>query len=102
MMTDDLRFDPATVTIDSGETVTWTNAGDVNHTVTAYEDGMPDGAAYFASGGFDSERAARDRITDGLIAAGEEYEHTFTTRGTYEYYCIPHESSDMIGTVRVR
>jgi len=27
-----------------GDTVTWTNTGSVGHSVTGYEDGIPDGA----------------------------------------------------------
>lgn len=94
-------FDPKSVTIEPGETVTWTNESDIEHTVTAYEDEIPDRAAYFASGGFESERAARNRVKEGLIAPGENYEHTFDQPGTYGYLCIPHESSGMVGTVRV-
>ena len=101
-MPDDLTFEPKTATIESGETVTWTNESDIQHTVTAYEDEIPDEAAYFASGGFESERAARNRVTEGLIAPGENYEHTFDHPGTYGYFCIPHESSGMVGTVRVK
>lgn len=97
-----LAFEPKTVTIDAGRTVTWSNDSDVEHTVTAYEDRIPDGAAYFASGGFDSERAARNHTTEGLVAPGGEYEHTFERPGTYEYYCIPHEGSGMVATVGVR
>ena len=100
-MTDDFGFDPKTTTIEPGETVGWTNTSDVDHTVTAYGDEIPDGATYFASGGFESERAARNHVTEGLIAPGDEYEHTFETPGTYEYYCVPHESSGMVGTVQV-
>ena len=100
-MTDDFGFDPKTSTIDTGETVRWTNTSDVDHTVTAYEDEIPDGAAYFASGGFESERTARNRVTESLVTPGEEYEHTFEESGAYEYYCVPHESSGMVGTVQV-
>jgi plastocyanin len=95
-------FEPKTATIETGETVTWTNESDIKHTVTAYEDEILDGAAYFASGGFESERAARNRVTEGLIAPGENYEHTFEEPGTYGYFCIPHEGSGMVGIVRVK
>lgn len=100
-MTEDFGFDPKTKTIETGQTVTWTNTSDVDHTVTAYGDKIPDGATYFASGGFESERAARTNVTEGLIAPGNEYEHTFEEPGTYEYYCVPHESSGMVGTVQI-
>ena len=100
-MPDNLTFEPKTATIETGETVMWTNESDIQHTVTAYEDEIPDGAAYFASGGFESERAAKNRVSEGLIAPGGSYEHTFDQPGTYGYLCIPHESSGMVGTVRV-
>jgi plastocyanin len=105
-MTSGLKYDPETITVSVGDTVTWKNTGSVGHSVTAYEDKIPDGAAYFASGGFDSESAARDAYTpgdadSGDIPGGESYEHTFDTAGTYEYFCIPHESSGMKGTVEV-
>ena len=101
-MPDDHTFEPKTATIETGGTVTWTNESDIQHTVTAYEDEIPAEAVYFASGGFESERAARNRVTEGLIAPGENYEHTFDQPGTYGYCCIPHESSGMVGTVLVR
>ncbi|AZH25387.1 plastocyanin/azurin family copper-binding protein [Haloplanus aerogenes] len=101
-MTDDFAYDPARITVDAGTTVRWTNDDDVGHTVTAYGDGIPADATYFASGDFDTERAARDDITGGLLPAGDAYEHTFTIAGTYDYFCVPHEGSGMTGTVVVR
>ncbi|RDI69588.1 plastocyanin/azurin family copper-binding protein [Halopelagius longus] len=94
-------FSPATVTITTGASLRWKNTSDIEHTVTAYEEKIPDDAAYFASGGFDSERAARNNVTGGLIAPGETYEHTFEVTGRYKCFCIPHESSGMVGTVKV-
>ena len=100
-MTDDLVFEPAEITVSAGETVTWENTGSVPHSVTAYEDDLPEGATYFASGGFDSESAARENYpTEGAIGADETYEHTFETTGEFPYFCIPHESG-MKGTVVV-
>ncbi len=100
-MTDDLNFEPAEITVSVGETVTWTTTGSVPHSVTAYEEQLPDGAAYFASGGFDSESAAREAYpSEGSVASEESYEHTFETAGEFAYFCIPHESG-MKGTVIV-
>ena len=101
-MTDDFDYDPVRVSVRPGTTVRWENDSDVGHTVTAYENEIPADAAFFASGGFDSESAARSKLSDGMIAPGESYEHTFEVAGTYEYYCIPHESSGMVGTVEVK
>lgn len=100
-MNDNLKFVPASVTVSVGDTVRWENVGSLGHTVTAYGGKIPDGAAYFASGGFDSEDAARNGYPDGDVAGGESYEHTFETAGTYEYFCVPHEMSGMKGEVVV-
>lgn len=101
-MTDDLVFNPAELPAQPGQTVIWKNVGSVEHTVTAYEDRIPEDAAYFASGGFDSEQAALDAYpADGGIAGGESYEHVFETTGTFEYFCIPHEGAGMTGTIEV-
>ena len=101
-MTDNLVFDPEEIQISPGTTVTWENVGSIGHSVTAYEDETPDDAEYFASGGFDSEPAARNAYPDeGNIPGGETYEHTFETEGEYGYFCIPHEQAGMVGTVVV-
>lgn len=102
-MTDDNRFDPDAVTIPVGETVVWRTVGYAPHTVTAYEDKIPPGAAYFASGGFTSEAAARDGASggDGVLNRGDEFTHTFDVPGPYTYYCIPHEHAGMTGTITV-
>ena len=101
-MTDDLVYEPSTVSVAPGSTVVWENVGSIGHTVTAYSDEIPEGATYFASGGFDSEQAARSGYPDqGVIAGGETYEHTFETTGSFGYFCIPHESAGMVGTVEV-
>ncbi|MGH2382845.1 MAG: cupredoxin domain-containing protein [Candidatus Limnocylindria bacterium] len=73
----DFAFSPATLTIQVGDTVTWTNADVVVHTATA------------GSGAFDS----------GDLAQGESYSVTFTEPGTYEYLCTPHP--DMTGRIVV-
>lgn len=100
-MTNDLVFDPEEVTVSPGTTVVWDNVGNVAHSVTAYEEDIPEDAEYWASGDFDSEQAARDAYPDsGDVGGGETWEHTFETTGTHEYFCIPHEGS-MVGTVVV-
>jgi plastocyanin len=100
-MTDELVFEPETVRISTSDTIQWRNTGSVEHTVTAREKELPKGAAYFASGGFESERVAQSNLDGGLLAPDERYEHTFETPGTYAYYCIPHEGTGMTGTVHV-
>lgn len=95
------RFEPERITIDAGQTIVFSNASAESHTVTAYGDDLPGGADYFASGGFSNEDAARDSVSEGLLEAGDEFEVTLTEPGTYTYFCIPHESSGMKGTIVV-
>lgn len=70
------QFTPATLTVDPGTTVTWTNHDTVAHTVT------------------------RDGAFDLMARAGATATFTFTTPGTYSYYCAVH--GGMTGTIVVR
>jgi plastocyanin len=64
----DSTFSPATLTIAVGDTVTWRNADDRPHTVTARD------------GTFDS----------GNLDEGQGFSFTFTEPGTYAYLCEYH------------
>jgi len=78
-------FTPAEITVKVGEKVTWKNTGGF-HTVTG-----GDGAADPAS-----------PIGDKPLAdAGSTHEVTFDKAGTYPYFCQPHASLGMKGTVVV-
>lgn len=97
-------FAPETLRVDVGTTIVWRNTSARGHTVTAYEDTLPDGAAFFASGGYDSEAAAREAWegdNEGLIGTSETFSHTFEVAGEYSYVCLPHETGGMIGTIIV-
>lgn len=97
-------FLPDEFTVGVDETVTWLNTGARRHTVTAYGAGIPDEAAYFASGGYESEMAARRAWVEsfgGVINPGERYEYAFDVPGTYHYVCLPHEGVGMDGHIYV-
>lgn len=102
-------FDPHTYTVSVGDEVVWHNTSSRGHTVTAYDAGIPEGATYFASGGFESEDEAReawknwrtDPDKNGLITSGETYTHSFEIPGEYHYFCIPHEQGGMVGKIVV-
>jgi plastocyanin len=79
-----MAFTPGTITVSAGTTIKWTNKDNVTHTVTSGMPGSPDGI-------FDS----------GNMSNGATFSHTFNTKGTFQYYCIPHQSS-MRGTVVVQ
>lgn len=97
---------PQSIEITVGETVTWVNNSSRGHSVTAYEDAIPADAAYWASGGFESERSAREAFHNadpwGNIKPGQSYERRFDVAGTHGYFCIPHERAAMVGAVNVR
>jgi plastocyanin len=94
-MTDEMTFEPDLLTIETGQSVIWRNAGTMVHTTTADPDkaqrlehvSLPEGAA-----GWDS----------GLLRAGESWRHTFEVPGEYTYFCIPHESAGMVGRIVVK
>ena len=96
-------FVPRDIEVRVGDTVVWNNTSARVHTVTAYENSLPDGAAFFATGGFESQEAALDGWANGKggMQSEDTYEHTFETPGTHRYYCIPHEAANMVGTVEV-
>ena len=78
---EDNFFDPANITVEPGTTVTWVQSGNNPHTTTSY-DGLWD---------------------SGMIEGGSggTFSFTFEEPGTYDYFCIPHESLGMIGSVTV-
>jgi plastocyanin len=68
-------FSPATVTVNAGSTVTWSNSDTVTHTATA-DDGS---------------------FSSGLVKKATSWAHTFATPGTFTYFCEIHP--EMTGTV---
>ena len=79
-----VQFEPADVTIEAGETVTWTNDEAVPHDV--------DGSG--PSGSFSSG-------PEGGMNEGDTYRFTFEEPGRHEYVCRVH-APGMAGTVTVR
>ena len=93
-LTDTLKFDPETVTVARGTTVTWRNTSQLVHTVT--DD--PSKAANAADAQLPGGAPAWD---SGNLNAGQTFTHTFDVPGTYKYFCQPHETAGMVGTVVV-
>jgi plastocyanin len=65
---DNFTFSPTTLTVSAGTTVRWTNKDDVPHTVVS------------------SEKAFKSSALD----TDQEFTHTFTQPGTFEYFCSLH------------
>jgi amicyanin len=74
----DFAFSPQTLTIQVGDTVTWTNLDQVQHTATS------------TTGTFDT----------GLLDQNASSSVTFTEPGTYDYLCTPHPT--MTGQIVVQ
>ena len=79
----DFQFEPPTITVKAGTTITWKNEGTKPHSATAVDKS------------FDT----------AIFQPGESKSATFNTPGTFAYYCQLHGTPDgkggMIGTVVV-
>ena len=75
---DTWAFQPHSLQIPAGATVTWVNHSDVAHTVTGDDLAFDD---------------------SGLIEPGDSFRQTFDEPGTYRYHCGPHP--EMTGVIVV-
>jgi plastocyanin len=73
-----MAFDPASITVTTGTSITWTNKDGIGHTVTS------------DAGLFDS----------GTINTNGTFSYMFATAGTFTYHCKIH--STMTGSVIVK
>lgn len=93
-MADDLKFTPEHVTIKKGGTITWRDTSGIIHTVT--DD--PTMAVDPANANLPTGAEPWD---SGNIEPGQTYSRTFDVAGDYTYFCIPHETAGMVGTITV-
>ena len=75
---DNFTFNPQKLTVKAGTTVTWTNRDDIPHGIAAT------GNVFKRSNALDTD---------------DHYSFTFTTPGTYQYFCYLHPH--MTGTIVV-
>ena len=75
---DNFTFNPQTVTVKAGTAVTWTNRDDIPHGIAS------------ANNAFTRSQA---------LDTDDSYAFTFTTPGTYQYFCYIHPH--MTGTIVV-
>ena len=75
---DNFSFTPAAVTVKTGTTVTWTNKDDIPHGIGATNNALPKSKA---------------------LDTDDSYSFTFTTPGTYQYFCYLHPK--MVGSIVV-
>ena len=77
-----LAFEPSTLNISAGDTVKFVNNKLAPH--NAVFDGNDDLSH-----------------PDLAFAPGESWERTFSTAGTYDFYCEPHRGAGMVGKIVV-
>jgi plastocyanin len=75
---DNFSFGPQTLTVKAGTTVTWTNKDDIPHGIASSNN------AFKRSQALDTD---------------DNYSFTFTTPGTYQYFCYLHPH--MVGSIVV-
>jgi amicyanin len=75
---DNFSFAPATLTVKAGTTVTWTNKDDIPHGIGSANNAFKKGPA---------------------LDTDESFSFTFTTPGTYQYFCYLHPH--MVGSIVV-
>lgn len=73
-------FAPASITVNEGDTVTWTNQDTAPHTVTT--------------------TSGPQSLNSPYLSKGQSWSYTFSAPGTYEYYCTVHP--DMRARIVVR
>jgi plastocyanin len=75
---ENFTFNPATLTVKAGTTVTWTNKDDIPHGIA-----------------WSNNAFARSKAMD----TNDSVSFTFTTPGTYQYFCYIHPH--MVGSIVV-
>src|SRR5262245_27814395 len=75
---DNFSFAPQTLTVKAGTTVTWTNRDDIPHGIGS------------------SNNAFKKSVA---LDTDDSYSYTFTTPGTYQYFCYLHPK--MVGSIVV-
>jgi len=78
VLIDNFTFNPQQLTVKAGTTVTWTNKDDIPHGIAS------------ANNAFSKSKA---------LDTDDSYSFTFTTPGTYAYFCYIHPH--MTGTIVV-
>ena len=87
-----LAFIPSNFSVAPGEKIVFKNNAGFPHNVVFEEDEVP--------GGVDAGKISMSE-EDLLNAPGETYAVTLTEKGSYSFYCSPHQGAGMVGKVTV-
>ena len=87
-----LVFEPSSFSVAPGEKIVFKNNAGFPHNVVFDEDEIPSGV--------DASKISMSE-EDLLNGPGETYSVTLTEKGTYGFYCSPHQGAGMVGKVTV-
>uniref|UniRef100_A0A7N0V3N8 Plastocyanin n=1 Tax=Kalanchoe fedtschenkoi TaxID=63787 RepID=A0A7N0V3N8_KALFE len=87
-----LAFVPDAFSVAPGEQIVFKNNAGFPHNIVFDEDEVPVGV--------DVSKISMNE-EDLLNAAGETYTVTLSEKGTYSFYCSPHQGAGMVGKVTV-
>jgi plastocyanin len=82
-----MTFSPSRVTVAQGTTVRFRNTSGLSHTVTS---------------GAGSADPTAGKLFDQVLRPGKSVSITFSKTGTVPYFCRPHESHGMKGSIVVQ
>lgn len=88
----DFYFTPVGLYIKKGDYVKWTiKTG--GHSTTSYSKGNPEAKNTMIPKG------AKSWNSGVMKNKGQSFTHQFNTKGTYDYYCIPHKTLGMVARI---
>jgi plastocyanin len=96
------KYDPASLTIKEGDAVKWTVVSGPPHNVSFYADSIPSGASNQLSANMPNPMSP---LTSPLFNnPGESYTVSFkgVPKGTYKYFCTPHQALGMHAQLTVQ
>ena len=121
-VTDIAQFTPGGLSINTGDTITWTNNTQTSHTVSFFSGGpdiplltpLPAGdggppnfeinpSVLLPAGGpnYDDTGYVNSGFIDTGLSGASTFTLKFTKPGTYKYICQIHDQAGMIGTINV-
>ena len=96
------KYDPASLTIKEGDAVKWTVVSGPPHNVSFYADSIPGGAQAQLNANMPNPMSP---LTSPLFNnPGESYTVSFkgVPKGTYKYFCTPHQALGMHAQLTVQ
>ncbi len=96
------KFEPAALTIKSGDVVHFHNVSGGPHNVSFWADSIPAGAAAVLNAAMMDQTAALSGPL--LVEPNAVYTITFAgaPAGNYKFYCLPHAAMNMNGVITVQ